>query len=183
MTGLLLMIVVALVLGGSALAVTALIRGQWTRAARHGATVLAVGAVYATCLVLVAVTSSDRDLALGQDRCFDDWCVTLRSVVPVAGPGDRRRLTVVVTSHARRVAQRPDSPVAYLVTDAGRRRVRVPGLDQRLRPGQEARLQVTVTLPGSADQPRLLITEGGFPTRLVIGDENSPWHARSTWPL
>ena len=180
----LLLVVTALVtVSGSLLAAASLARGHRRRARRRAAAVLAVVAAYAVALIAVGVTSSPRRLAPGQDKCFDDWCVTLRSVATLPGRDDVRQLTVVVTSRARRVSQRPDGPAAYLMTDTGTMRIFLPGLDQRPQPGQQVPLHTTLTIPAAALAPQLLVTEGGFPSRLVIGDENSPGHAKATWPL
>jgi len=174
---------VLVVLAGTALAVVCVARRDWRRAAGCGIGVLALGVVYAATLVTVAITSRATTLAYGQVKCFDDWCVTVRSVTTPAGDGDRRQVTLVVTSRARGIDQRPDSPAVHLVTGAGSTPLRVPGLDQRLAPGQAVTLVVLVTVGPAARRPRLLVTEGGAPSRLVIGDENSPFHATSTWPL
>lgn len=175
--------VVAGLLAAGALAAAAWLRGQRRSAARRLVAGVTLGGLYAAGLLGVSVTSTERRLAIGEVKCFDDWCVTVRSAPHVAGHSDQRHLAIAVLSRARRVAQRPDNPAAFLVTDAGEEQIRVPGLDQRLAPGQEALLQVTLTVPTAARDPRLLVTEGGVPSQLVIGDENSPWHAHSTWPL
>jgi len=35
----------------------------------------------------------------------------------------------------------------------------------------------------SGSGTRLVVIEGGWPSHVVIGDENSPWHADAGWPL
>ena len=183
MTSLLLVVVTLFTVIGVALTSVALVRGRRRRGLARGATVLAVVVVYGVALAAVGLTSRARHLPYGQAKCFDDWCATLQSVVAVPGQDGRRELTVVVTSRARRAEQRPDSPAAYLVTASGRARIPLPGLDQRLAPGQMVDLRFALAVPASVRDPQFLITEGGFPSRLVIGDENSPWHASATWPL
>jgi len=182
MASLLLLAVTLFTVIGVALTVAALVRGRRRQARARGTTVLAVVVLYGVALAAVGLTSRERHLAYGQAKCFDDWCVTVQSIVRVPGQ-EGRLVTVVVTSRARRVAQRPDSPAAYLVTDSGRARIALPGLDQRLAPGQSVDLRLAVAVPASARDPQFLITEGGFPCRLVVGDENSPWHAAATWAL
>jgi len=167
---------------GVVLTSAAVVRGRRREARARGTAVLVVVGLYGVALAAVGLASRERHLAYGQVKCFDDWCVTVQSIVRVPEQ-EGRHVTVVVTSRARRVAQRPDSPAAYLVIDGGRARIAVPGLDQRLAPGQTVDLSIAVAVPASARDPQLLITEGGFPSRLVIGDENSPWHAPATWAL
>jgi len=183
MASLLLLAVTLFTVIGVALTVAALVRGRRRQARARGTTVLAVVVLYGVALAAVGLTSRERHLAYGQVKCFDDWCVTLQSVHHVPEQEALRQLTIVVASRAHRVAQRPDSPAAYLVAKDLRERLDLPGLDQRLLPGQAVALHVTVGVPPSTPDPQLLITEGGFPSRLVIGDENSPWHAWSTWSL
>jgi hypothetical protein len=183
MAALLLVVTVLVTVVGSLLAAASFVRGHRRRAAHHGVAVLTAVAVYTVALTVVGVGSSPRHLALGQVKCFDDWCVTLRSIAAVAGHDDARQVTLVVSSRARRISQRPDNPAAYLMTNASTTPILLPGLDQRLQPGQEVQLHTRITIPAAAHDPRLLVTEGGFPSHLVIGDENSPWHAKATWPL
>jgi hypothetical protein len=40
-----------------------------------------------------------------------------------------------------------------------------------------------MTTPEPARGAALLVTEGGLPSIAVIGDENSPWHAKALWML
>ena len=183
MASLLLVVVVLVVLLAAVLAAVAVLRGSRRRAGEAVSFTLGVVVVYAAALVVTSLTSRPRTLAYAQVKCFDDWCVTLQAVRPVPGHADQRQLTVVISSRAARVVQRPDHPAVYLVAGHTRRRVHLPGLDQRLIPGQAAAVHVTLAVPSSRLHPQLLITEGGFPSRAVIGDENSPWHARSTWSL
>lgn len=141
---------------------------------------VAVGVAYAAVLVGVGVASPSRDLATGAWKCFDDWCVTVRSSSPLPDatrPG--RRLTLAVRNAGRGRPQRPDSPRAYLDI-AGRPplAIDVPGLDQALTAGQTTTLTCSVDYPGPA---RLVVVEGGWPSRLVIGDENGPGHPHAGW--
>ena len=161
-------------------ALVAAVRRRTRSAVRRGvATVVLLGA-YAIALIAVGVASRPRALSDGEWKCFDDWCVTTASVVPVA---DGREVTLLVRNAGRGRAQRPDAPHAYL--DPGRRPLTLAGLDQRLDPGQTATLRVLVPLSdmAGASGTRLVIIEGGWPSHLVIGDENSPWHAHAGWAL
>jgi len=54
-----------------------------------------------------------------------------------------------------------------------------PVWDSQLQPGETQSRVVIFQVPGVLLQPGLLITEGGWPTSLIIGDENSPFHKKT----
>jgi len=177
------LLLILAVLGTVVLLMAALVAAMRRRsrsAVRLGAaTVVLVGA-YAIALVAVGVASRARTMSDGEWKCFDDWCVTVASAVPT---GDGRDVTLLVRNAGRGRAQRPDAPQAYL--DPSRRPLEIAGLDQRLDPGQTATLHVLVPRSdlASGSGTRLVVIEGGWPSHVVIGDENSPWHADAGWPL
>ena len=179
MTALLLILAV---LGTVVLLVATLVAALRRRrsALRWGMASAVVVVTYTVALVAVGAASRPGTLAEGQWKCFDDWCVTVAAVTPVANGRD---VTLQVRNVGRGRAQRPDAPHAYL--DPTGRPLQVDGLDQRLEPGQTATLHASVPSPemtGRSDA-RLVVTEGGWPSRVVIGDENSPWHAHTGWTL
>lgn len=180
MTALLLIVAV---LGTVVLLVATLVaalRRRGRSAARWGAAAAVVVVAYAVALLAVGATSRPRTLADGQWKCFDDWCVTVTAVAPTA---DGRDVTLQVRNAGRGRAQRPDAPHASL--EPGGRPLEVDGLDQRLEPGQTVTLHASVPLADGtgASGARLVVTEGGWPSRVVIGDENSPGHAHAGWTL
>jgi hypothetical protein len=52
-----------------------------------------------------------------------------------------------------------------------------------LRPGESYTTEVVFDLPAEVKSPTLLINEGDWPTRLVIGHENSPLHRKTRFQL
>jgi hypothetical protein len=168
---------------GSCLGVAAMFMGHRRQAGRRLLCVAALMIIYSLILVVVSLISRPRTLAWGQWKCFDNWCVTVASSTVLQGRSPDHRVTVYIRSTARRRAQRPDNASAFLLSIDRRTPIQVPGLRQRLEPGQTTMLQLTIALPTAGLAPQLLITEGGFPSHLVIGDENSPWHAKSSWSL
>lgn len=136
-------------------------------------------ALYALVLVGVSVTTPAGSLAAGEWKCFDDWCVSLTSVVRT---GDTVQVVLAVRNQGRR-EQAPDTPRVWLDHQGRREEVLVPGLGSRVAGGATRELPpIQLTTP-AAEGPRLLVTEGGFPSVLVIGDENSPLHPQSAWQL
>jgi hypothetical protein len=179
------LLLILVVLAVAVLAVStgiSVVRRQRRSAARRAAFAGTVAAIYAVALFAVSLASKPRTLADGDWKCFDDWCVTLVSAAPASFAGTGQHLVIQVHNKGRR-AQRPDAPRAFIVKTGHRIPVTVPNLTARVDGGSTVTLPVTVPLSGPAASAQLLITEGGFPSRLTIGDENSPWHAKQSWQL
>lgn len=173
------------VLAVVALAVSAgisVVRRQPHHAARRAAYAGMIVVIYAVMMLVVSLASRPATLADGDWKCFDEWCVTLVSTSPVSPPGTGQHLVIQVHNKGRR-AQQPDAPQAFIVRDGHQVPVTISNLAGRIGGGSVVTLPVTVHLTGPAVSAQLLITEGGFPSRLTIGDENSPWHARQSWQL
>jgi len=56
-------------------------------------------------------------------------------------------------------------------------------LTRSLQPGESYTTRLVFDLPEKASDPRLLITESDWITRLVIGHENSPFHGKTSFRL
>lgn len=56
-------------------------------------------------------------------------------------------------------------------------------LEGPLAPGESHVARLVLDVPKDVRNPRLLVTEGGWMTRLVIGDENSPLHRKTLFRL
>jgi hypothetical protein len=155
------------------------VRRSW-RSARVTSMVAGVIVIaYAAALMVFSVTAPARSLAMGEWKCFDDWCA---SVTSVTRTGDAVLVSLSVQNRGRR-EQAPDSPRVWLVHHGVRDEVIVPGLSSRVPGGSVRPLpQIRLVSPAS-DSPQLVVTEGGFPSRLVIGDDNSPFHPQPGWPL
>jgi hypothetical protein len=175
--GLLLILTTLAVVSLAVATVVCAARRRTRRAVLFSAALLAVAALYTASLLAVSLASKPRTLARGQWKCFDDWCATLKSSSQDSGG---LHLVIGIRNNARG-AERPDAPHAYLVSNGHRITLTVPGLAQRLDSREGKALYVTASRPARGTQ--LLITEGGFPSVVSIGDENSPLHARTTWAV
>jgi hypothetical protein len=156
-----------------------LIKGLGSKARKNALMLAAILGAYAVALIGMGLASQKETLALGQIKCFDDWCVQLNSASRQSNQVSIRLDTV---NHARR-AEAPDSPHAFIVVDGQTIPVQVPKLTDRIEGGSTNPIDVTVTVPASAQSVGFLVTEGGMPSGLVIDDENSPFHAKSVWAL
>jgi Domain of unknown function (DUF4352) len=156
--------------------------------------------VYGALLVGVSLLTPQRVLEQSQERCFDEMCFSVTQAVTQStlGIGTQKQqaqdmfyvVTVQLRNASQRVAQKPDRP-AFVLDDAhgrlyspssrGQQAVgQRPTWETRLQPGEKQERTLVFDAPASfqqqTPQPRLGITEGRWPTPLIIGDENSPWH-------
>ena len=91
------------------------------RGRRQRALALVVGwatcvAIYLGVVVAVALVSPQRIFAIGEDRCFDDWCVAVRDVTvthemgtgvdAIKANGQFYVVTIRLSNHARGRSQR-----------------------------------------------------------------------------
>jgi len=134
---------------------------------------------YSTALVAVSVATPAHDLAIGEWKCFDEWCVTITSTHRT---GDLVQVELSVQNRGRR-EQAPDTPRAWLLHNGLRDPIEVPDLTSRIPGGSTRRIALTPMTVPAQEHPQLLITEGGLPSFLVIGDDNSPFHPQPAWLL
>lgn len=169
------LVVITLVIAALALAA----RRRWPRSLRALSAAGLVLTLYTAPLLGASLTAPHRTLRTGQWKCFDDWCASLTSVVRT---GDTVHLSISVTNQGRR-SQAPDTPRMWLVQNGRRDEVSVPGLASAIAGGFTRTLPTIGLTAPTTRRPMLLVTEGGFPSMLVIGDENSPFHPQQAWPL
>lgn len=197
-------LVLILAVLGSVIALCALfyflLRRQWRWARRVALAFISVVVLYAVTLVGVALLSPQRVLAMHQDRCFDDWCLSVERVVqqPTVGVApavvtahkEFYLVTVRVTSQARAISQRALDVQVYLLDAQGQRYdSSVSGQQALDMAGQGGQALSTELAPGGSftrtivfDLPRglahlaLVVTHGLFPDLLVIGSEQSFLH-------
>ncbi|MBA2285692.1 MAG: DUF4352 domain-containing protein [Ktedonobacteraceae bacterium] len=184
-----------------------LLRRQWRRAKRI---LLALGSflvVYTVLLLSVSLLSPQRVLAMHQDRCFDDWCLSVERVVPqstvgnapmvVTAHGTFYLVTVHVSSRARGITQRALDAQVYLLDasnqrydpDAsGQQAIDATGqdgqpLDSKVGPGGSFTRTVVFDLPRGSSHLALVVTHGQFPGVLIIADEQSFLHKPTIFQL
>jgi hypothetical protein len=166
-------VVVLLVAGFNA------IRGRSSRAIRILGNYLICAGLYLGTVVLVSVFSPRRVVAMGEPRCFDDWCIAVEGIerVPMEN-GTSYVAKLRVSSTARRVSQRENNVVVYMTDDRDIRydpiadRGAVP-LNVLLLPQQSVATDRIFHLPADAHPVGIVIGhQGGFPIGwFIIGDE------------
>jgi len=148
-------------------------------------------------LLLFSLVSNSTTLPFNQDKCFDDWCTSVISVAKKTwGMTTTYFITLEVSSHTKRRAQKPDSPVIYVVDENGTKYLesatakseyeKLHGQQRLITSQIDAQSKYLTTmvfvLPNDS-KGNLVITEGGFPSPLIIGDEGSYLHKKSVTPL
>ncbi len=181
-------------------ALVALARRRWI-AARN--TLIALGCyllLYTLALVGVSAVSPQRALTMGQQRCFDDWCIAVahatrqptvgEGAASVTAHGSFLVVTLQATSQAKRVSQREFLDQVYLldgmgrrydVSTAGQRALDAAGqsgqpLDSLLAPSGSFTHSTVFDTPADASQLALVVTHGAFPGAVIIGDDQSLFH-------
>jgi Domain of unknown function (DUF4352) len=177
-----------------------LLRRHWRRARRVSLTLGSFLLLYAVVLLSVSLLSPQHRLAMHQDRCFDDWYLSVEQVVQqptlgasptiVAARGEFYLVTVHVSSRAKAITQRAPDAQVYLLDASGQRSDPSPAgqqaldatgqggqpLSSALAPGGSFARTVVFDLPRGSSHLALVVTHGLFPDLLVIGSEQSFLH-------
>ncbi len=156
--------------------------------------------VYSALLVVASLLTPQQVLGAQQERCFDEMCFSVlhATTQSTVGAGEQTQtaqglyyvVTIQLRNASQRTAQKPDHPAFFLDDGQGRQYQpsqvaqqalgQQPVWDARLQPGETQSRPLVFAAPANllqqSAQPRLGITEGSWPTPLIIGDENSPWH-------
>jgi len=140
--------IVSLILAGAAV-----IRGQTAKARailqRLGIATIA----YLALVLIVAATTPQKVLKVGDPWCFDDWCLSVRSVTQMPGPsGATYTISLRIFSDAKRVTQRAKGAWIYLIDQRGTRYAPLANLsdtplDVLLEPGESVETSRTFMVP------------------------------------
>jgi hypothetical protein len=159
--------------------------------------------VYAILLVAASLLSPQRTVALGELRCFDDWCVTVEqaqaqeAIGETVAKGAFYLVAVQVSNHARGRSQRESDATIYVLDESGNRYVpdaRGEGalqagggagqpLDSRLAVGGTFEHTAVFDLPAGHRAASVGIAHGAFPGAIIIGGDESWLHKPVLVPL
>lgn len=184
-------------------AVYLLLRRRYAQAGRVFVR-LAIGvAVYFAGLISVSLAAHQKILAVGQDRCFDDWCLAVESwttppkIRDLSPQGTFYLVALRVSSRAKRVSQRALDAKVYVKDSRGRdydpspagqrayeaRNGAAKPLSDRLEAGESFTTVRVFDVPRDAVGLGLVVSHGAFPGCIVIGDSQSFLHKRTITPL
>ena len=155
-------------------------------------------AAYGIILLAVSLSSRTQPIAMGTDKCFDDWCATVVSAqaLPATNGGGETRLLAVtlrISNQAQRAAFRPSQPRVFLELPSGD--TLVPSvaaqhdfeshagpqeaLAKRLSAGESFQTVLVFSVPAATREAFVVVLEGPESvTRFLVGDENSPFHKK-----
>lgn len=168
-----------------AVVIAAALRGRFSRAAKLLAALGICLALYLSVIVVVSLASPPRVMALGEDRCFDDWCVAVEDIARSESPkGTEFTVTLRLSNRARRVAQRENGIVVAVLDEKGRRFESAADpaaapFNVLLQPGQSVSTTRTFDVSGSSGPLNLVVEHAGFsrfPGLFIIGDDSSLLH-------
>lgn len=150
---------------------------NFSKAAQTGASLALFTVCYSAILFGVALCSHAQALEMGEEKCFDEWCISLSKTQPT---GSGEILTLKTHNKGRR-PQSPDHPKLFLDANRSQTLLELPWLYERL-DGREVREHcVFIPRKSEGERVKLVPVEGGWPSKLVIGDDNSPFHAKPYW--
>ena len=177
-----------------------LLRPHWRSARRVALALWSFLALYTGVLLSVSLLSPQHTLPMHQDRCFDDWCLSVERVVQqpsigaaptiVAARGEFYLVTVRVSSRAKAITQRAlDVQVSLLDASSqrydhsatGQQALDATGgggqsLLSELAPGGSFTRTIVFDLPTGSSHLALVVTHGLFPDLFIIGSEQSFLH-------
>jgi hypothetical protein len=146
------------------------ITGRFRVAGRVFAAWLAYIAIYLAVVLISSLLVPSRLLTIGENACFDDWCIAVTRVQHSAGSAPSPyRVWFRLSSRARRRPQREQNVTVYLVGTNGQRYdARAPDgqppFDVRLAPGETLESSREFDPPPAVAIDHLVIThQGGFP--------------------
>ncbi len=145
--------------------------------------------IYTALLFGFAWFSPQTILNQGQEECFDDMCFSVTQArFAAATQGSELIVTLQLRNAALRTAEKPDHPAAYLVDQQGKTYQpsstgQQPVWDQQLLSGETQQRTLIFPISAMSSSPFLVVTEGSFPTPLIIGDNNSPFHRKTEFRL
>jgi hypothetical protein len=194
----LLFIVSFLVTAGALIRIVYLLLRSRTAAARTSAIRLAAFlAIYGVALVITSLVSPQQVVKVGEERCFDEWCITVTgasrepSVGGVRANGIFYVVSVRVSSHSRGRPQREKDVYTYLTDGRGRRfEISTAGQSALQRAGLAGVPMTSFVDPGGSFESHLAFdvpqdatnmgfvkrSHGWFPMLFIIGDSSSFLH-------
>lgn len=158
---------------------------------------------YAAILVGTSLNSETRNLALGTEKCFDDWCATVtgaQSLPKLAVPAGTKAVAVTlrISNRARQAAFRPSQPRVLVALASGDAVAPSPSaqhefemqagpqqdLAKRLIAGDSFQTTLVFEVPTATREASVVLLEGPVViTCFLVGDESSLLHKKMVYPI
>ena len=165
-------------------AAVAVLRGRLARARSLVLRLGGVLAVYLGVVLLVSLLQPGRVLQLGDNQCYDDWCIAATEAHrETAATGNPLVVTLRVSSRARQRPQRELGLQVYVKDDQGHRYDPVSDprdspFDLLLKPQEALTTTRVFRIPADARHPALVVAHRNrFPAFVIIADPESLFHA------
>jgi hypothetical protein len=155
------------------------LRGRIAEAGRVLIGVVVFWAIYLCVVVAVSLSTPRRVVAIGEDRCFDDWCITVESI---SSGSSRVSANLRVSSIAKRIQQGAPDTFVYLEDAGGKRYPSRPGGGQpsfatKIGPGESFKTVREFDVPEGVRIAGLVVRHGSTgPGAIVIGDDSAIFH-------
>jgi hypothetical protein len=174
---------------------------------------IGLGGLYLVVLTGIGLLSRNRTLPVGMEKYFCEidchlaysvtglrrvvevpralgtvWAVTIRTRFDEQTISSHRSREAPLSPNPRRVALvandgREHEPLEVSAEELARLGVTSVPLTRELRPGESYTTTVLFDLPAASTPIGLLLTEGIFVSRLLIGGERSPFHGQTLLAL
>jgi hypothetical protein len=154
------------------------LRGRLAKAGRIVLGVAIFWVIYLGVVAAVSLSTPRRIVAIGEERCFDDWCIT---VVGINGTS-RVRATLRVSSVAKRIRQSAPDTTVHLEDSDGKQYPSRPAGDQpsfgtMIGPGESFETVREFDVPAGVHGLGLVVRHGSTgPGAIVIGDDSAMFH-------
>jgi hypothetical protein len=154
------------------------VRGQFARAGRILRRLGIGAALYFAVVMAVSFVSPRRVYRVGDNQCFDDWCIAVIDAQRAETPqATHYEVRLRLSSRAKRVPMGEKGTVVYLADRQGRRYDPLPdpaavALSTVLKPGESIEATRRFDVARDAQDLGLIYThEGGLPIGwLIIGE-------------
>jgi hypothetical protein len=145
--------------------------------------------IYLATVVVVSLVQPREILAVGEDKCFDDWCIGVQDFDKAASGSDLiYHVAIRLSSTAKRISQRENGVTVYVRDSRGRRFDPLPlagdvPFNSLLLAQQSISAKRVFAVPADAQDIGLVIAhEGGFPIGwFILG--TGPFHKEPMVPL
>lgn len=141
--------------------------------------------LYVATVAIVSLIAPARVLHVGENRCFDDWCIAVAKVRQSPQQhGTISTVDIVLTSRMRRRPQREYDLMVALVDQSGRGYAPAPAqsgapFDVVLQPEQSITTTRVFELPPKSRAAGLIMYHAGLrPELLIIGNDESLLHKK-----